>query len=81
MTRVAWRFILGRWRAAATIGSMKTEQTVMVVTIRDDGTRRRRHLVGRLRSLLRHPVYQGAVTFTEETFPQAPPVPLEEDER
>lgn len=54
---------------------------MLVVTIRNDGTRHSRHLTNRLRSLLRHPSYQRSVTFTEETFPQAPPVPEEDQDR
>lgn len=75
------RFLPERWRWAATIRGMKTEQTVMVVTIREDGSTRGDHLASKLRSLMSHPQNQGVVTFTVETFPQAPPVPLEDDHR
>lgn len=69
-----WRGLRGRVRAAATIRSMKTGQTVLVVTIRDDDPRRRKRVAARLRSVLHHPSAQGLVTYTEEEFPQAPDV-------
>lgn len=71
------RFIRGRVRAAVTIRSMKTDQTVLVVTIRDDDPRRRERVAKRLRSVLHHPSAKGLVTYTEETWPQAPPAPEE----
>lgn len=77
---MTWRFIPARWRAAATIRSMKTEQTVLVVTIRDGDPRRRSRVAARLRSVLHHPSAQGIVTYTEETFPQAPDMPDTSDD-
>ena len=76
-----WRAARARWRAAATIRSMTSDQTVLVVTIRDDDPERRRRVAKRLRSVLHHPSAKGLVTYTEEDFPQAPPLPLEDDER
>jgi len=67
-----WRAIKGRVRAAATIRRMTTDQTVLVVTIRDDDPRRRERVAKRLRSVLHHPSAQGLVTYTVEDFPQAP---------
>lgn len=78
---MTWRFIPVRWRVAATIRGMNSEQTVLVVTIQDGDERRRSRVAARLRSVLRHPSAQGLVTYTEVTFPQAPPAELEEDER
>lgn len=51
---------------------MTSEQTVLVVTIRDGDAHRRSRVAARLRSVLHHPSAQGLVTYTEETFPQAP---------
>lgn len=53
---------------------MKTRQTVVVVTIREDASERGEHLAARLRSLCAHPQYRDLVNFTVEDFPQAPPV-------
>lgn len=75
-----WRFLPERWRAAATIRSMKGQQTVLVVTIRDGDERRRARVAARLRAVLHHPTAQGLVTYTEETFPQAPQVDDGDDE-
>lgn len=76
-----WRVFRERLRAAATIKGMKTEQTVIVVTIRDRDPRRRARVAGRLRSVLHHPSARGLVTYTEEDFPQAPPAPVADGER
>lgn len=73
-----WRAAVGRLRAAATIRRMNTDQTVLVVTIRDDDPRRRERVAKRLRSVLHHPSAKGLVTYTEEQFPQAPEAPLED---
>jgi len=67
-----WRFLPERWRWAATIRSMKTQQTVLIVTIREDGSSRGSHLASKLRSLVGHPQYRDLVNFTVEEFPQAP---------
>ena len=69
------RFLPESWRWAATLRGMKTRQTVMVVTIREDSSDRAEHLAARLRSICAHPQYRDLVNFTVEDFPQAPPVP------
>lgn len=51
-----------------------TEQTVIVVTIRHDDTRRRRHVAACVRSVLHHPSTRGMVTYTVEDFPEPPPL-------
>lgn len=75
------RGVLLRLRAAATIRSMTSDQTVLVVTIHDDDPKRRKRIASRLRSVLHHPSAKGYVTYTEEDFPQAPPAPLADSER
>jgi hypothetical protein len=72
---VIGRFIRWRWRAAANARDVRTEQTVMVVTITNADPVRGRSVAARLRSVLRHPSAQGLVTYTEEDFPQAPHAP------
>lgn len=59
---------------------MKTRQTVVVVTIREDSSDRAEHLAAKLRSICGHPQYRDLVNFTVEDFPQAPPA-LEDHER
>jgi hypothetical protein len=69
---VTWRFLPRWWGWGATIGNMCKEQTVLLVTVRDDGSGTGDHLTAKLRSIMNHPQYQRVVTFTEERFPLEP---------
>lgn len=51
------------------VKTMKTDQSVMLITVRRD-TAQGLHLLRTLRSVLSHPQYRGAATWTDETFPQ-----------
>lgn len=66
------RFLPKWWGLGATISSMSKEQTVLLVTVREDGSGQGDHLASKLRSIMSHPQYRRVVTFTEERFPLEP---------